>query len=233
MRLDHINCGLELKFASSETAEVKEGTFSGYGAIFNNVDSYGDVIAPGAFKETLRSWKKKGRFPPMLLQHGGGMFGGSAEDGIPVGAYTDMLEDEKGLLLTGELFALDTQKGKYIHAGLKSGSLDGLSIGYVAREVAYGKKEGEPKRTIKKLDLFEVSIVTFPANDVARVAQAKSIEELRTLSDAEAWLRDAAGLTRAQALAFVSKVKSLRPSDSERTDPAELVASVRQLVKKF
>jgi HK97 family phage prohead protease len=220
MKIEHLSPCRELKFVASDD-ETKTGVFSGYGAVFGNLDSYGDVIAPGAFKETLRNWKRKGRLPPMLLQHGGGLFGGAAEDGIPVGVFTSMSEDDVGLKVDGELIAMSTDKGQYIYEGLKSGALDGLSIGYVAREVAYGKKPEEPKRTLKKVDLFEVSIVTFPANDAARVGGVKAINDLSTLADCEAWLRDAAGLSRAQALAFVARVKGLQPSDSGRSSDGD------------
>lgn len=214
MKLERSAFGFEVKFAPDSGA--KTGTFSGYGSTFNGPpDSYGDVIAPGAFKASLKEWSKRKKLPPMLLQHGGGMFGGSTEDGIPVGVWTEMEEDDKGLKVTGELFGLDTQKGTYIYEGLKTGALDGLSIGFVAREVVYGKKPEDPPRTLKKIDLMELSIVTFPANGAARITDAKSIEEIRSLADAEAWLRDAAGFSRQQALAFVARVKGLRPSDSE------------------
>ncbi len=217
MKLEHYGCGLQVKFAP-ESSEAKAGTFSGYGAVFGNVDSYGDVLAKGAFKDTLRDWKKRGSLPKMLLQHGGWA---NAEDGIPVGNWTSMTEDDTGLAVEGGLFALDTQKGRYIHEGLKSGALDGLSIGYVAREVLYGKKPDDPPRTLKNVDLFEVSFVTFPANDAARVDSAKSIEQIATLSDAEDYLREACGFSRQQAVAFVSRVKRLRPSDSESAKVVE------------
>lgn len=216
MRLERYGCGLQVKFAQGE---AETGTFSGYGAVFGNQDSYGDVIEKGAFKASLREWGKKKRLPPMLLQHGG--FFGPAEDGIPVGLWTRMEEDDTGLLVEGKLFGLETDKGKYIHEGLKSGALDGLSIGYIPREVAYGKKPEDPPRTLKKIDLKEVSIVTFPANDEARVADAKSIEDLVTLSDFEDYLRDA-GFSRHQAKAFVSRLKSQRPCDAEM---AQVVAA--------
>lgn len=212
MKLERFGCGLQVKFAQDDSG-VKVGSFSGYGAIFGNKDSYGDVIQKGAFKDSLREWKKRGNMPKMLLQHGS--FFGPAEDGIPIGKWTSMTEDDIGLAVEGELFALDTQKGRYIHEGLMSGALDGLSIGYIAREVAYGKKPEDPPRTLKKIDLLEVSVVTFPANDAARVGAAKSIEEFRTLSDAEDYLREACGFSRQQAVAFVSRIKRLRPSDSE------------------
>src|SRR5262245_57527016 len=108
MKFERFACGLQVKFVEGED-ETKVGTFSGYGSIFNNIDGGGDMIAAGAFKKSLKEWKGKGKFPPMLLQHGG--FIGPAEDGIPVGKYTDMYEDEKGLFVEGYLFALDTQKG--------------------------------------------------------------------------------------------------------------------------
>lgn len=212
MKLERMRCGLELKFAPADDS-TKVGTFSGYGAIFNNIDHGGDMITKGAFKDTLREWKKRSKWPKMLLQHGG--FFGPAEDGIPIGQYTTMEEDDKGLFLEGGLFALDTQKGKYIHEGLKSGELDGLSIGYEAVDVTYGKKPDEPRRTLKKLKLFEVSIVTFQMNEKATVEAAKAIELFKSLSDAEDYLRDACGFSRQQAVAFVSRIKSLRPSDSE------------------
>lgn len=227
MKLERFACGLDLKFAT-DGDEAKTGTFKGYGSIFNNIDQGGDLIAPGAFKKSLREWKAKGKLPKMLLQHGG--FIGPAEDGIPVGAYTKMEEDEKGLLVEGYLFALDTQKGKYIHEGLKSGALDGLSIGYIARDVAYGKKPDEPRRTIKGIDLSEVSIVTFPMNDKSRVTAAKAIETIATLADAEEYLRDAANFSQSQAKAFVSRLKGLRPCDAESTVDPEVAAMASQLL---
>lgn len=212
MKLDRLGCELEIKLDSG--AGKKVGTFSGYGSIFGNVDQGGDVVARGAFKVSLDDWKAKGKLPKMLLQHGG--FLGPAEDGIPVGKYTHMEEDEKGLYVEGELFALETQKGKYIYEGIKSGALDGLSIGYIAKDVAYGKEPGEPRRTLKKVDVLEVSIVTFPMNRAASIEAVKSIEEFKNLADAEAFLREVAGFSQRQAVAYVSRVKSLSPSDSEK-----------------
>jgi uncharacterized protein len=229
MKFERLSCGLQIKLAASDD-EVKAGVFEGYGSVFNNIDGGGDLIAPGAFKKSLREWKQKGKFPPMLLQHGG--FIGPAEDGIPVGKYTEMIEDDTGLYVKGQLFALDTQKGRYIHEGLKSGVLDGLSIGYRAVDVAYGKKPDEPRRTLKGIDLREVSIVTFPMNDKSRITAAKSIEEFNSFKDAEAYLR-AGGFTDSQATAFVSRVKSLRPSDSELTVDSDVAAIANRLLSQI
>lgn len=230
MSLERLGCGLELKFAPAD-ADAKVGKFTGYGSIFNVVDAGGDMVIPGAFKATLKEWKAKKKLPKMLLQHGG-MFG-PAEDGIPVGKYTAMEEDEKGLYLEGELFALDTQKGKYIYEGLKSGELDGLSIGYVAQDVAYGKTATDPRRTLKKVHLGEVSIVTFPMNKDSNIEAVKSIEEFKSLSEAEAYLREVAGFSQRQAVAFVSRIKSLRPSDSETANTTEVAQLGARLLSQI
>ena len=170
------------------------GRFSGYGAVFGNVDATGDVIRAGAFAESLGEWKARGKFPPMLLQHGGGVFGGGAEDMLPVGEWLSMEENRRGLKVEGQLFALGTEKGQYIYEGLKAGALDGLSIGFQTRESVAGTRAGEPDRRLTNIDLWEVSIVTFPANPKARVMAVKalSVEQRRDLEDA---LRDA-GVSR-------------------------------------
>jgi Escherichia/Staphylococcus phage prohead protease len=193
----------EVKFAPD--AEVK-GTFTGYGAVFGNLDAYGDVIAKGAFKQTLREWEDRGKLPPMLLQHGGGMFGGGVDDKVPIGKWDHMEENSKGLKVEGHLFATNTDRGQYILAGLKEGVLDGLSIGFRIRKQISGTKPGEPARTLTDIDLGEVSLVTFPANPKARVSTVKSltVDELREL---EVTLRDA-GLSRRDCERAVSTFKA-------------------------
>lgn len=207
--IEHRSFGLlEIKADDAEA-----GTFSGYGAMFGNTDSYGDVIEKGAFATTLKEWKTRGKLPPMLLQHGGGFFGGSADDMVPIGQWTSMEENAKGLKVEGKLFALDTQRGRYIHEGLKSGVLDGLSIGFVAREVRYGDGKSEPERTLTDIDLWELSIVTFPANDKARVQHAKSqlsVNELRALED----ILGDRGLSRTDRAVAVSVFKSWLQRDA-------------------
>lgn len=203
MKNDRLELDFEVKFASNSP----EGTFSGYGSVFNNVDFGGDAIEKGAFRDSLREWKGKGKLPKMLLQHGGGFLGG-ASDAIPLGQWTSMSEDSKGLAVEGRLLALDTDRGKSVYAAMKEGELDGLSIGYRAKEFVLGTKPTEPYRTIKKLDLMEVSVVLFGMNDKALVEQVKSadIDGLETLSDVEKLLREAGGFSRKNATAIVSRM---------------------------
>ncbi|MCE2916744.1 MAG: HK97 family phage prohead protease [Rubrivivax sp.] len=213
----------ELKLAPSES---KEMTFEGYGAVFGNVDSYGDVIQPGAFAESLAASAQSQVWPAMLLQHGGYGFG--AEDMTPIGIWTSLAEDGVGLKVTGKL--ADTARGREAYALLKMEprpAISGLSIGYIAKEWQQRSKPEEPRRTLKKVDLLEVSLVTFPANGKARISAVKSLDEIASLADAEAFLREVGGLSKSQAVAFIARVKAA----SGRGDP-DLEQELRESLAK-
>jgi HK97 family phage prohead protease len=211
MEIDRIECPFEIKLAGAESDQM---TFSGYGAVFGNIDSYGDVIQKGAFKETIKQAKASKQWPAMLMQHGG--WGMSADDMNPIGIWTEMNEDDVGLFVEGKL--ADTPRGREMHTLMKMSprpAINGLSIGYFAKEFTLGTKPEEPRRTIKRIELVEISPVTFPANGKARVKDVKSIEEFQSLAEAESYLRDVAGFSQRQAVAFVSRIKRLGQSDSD------------------
>lgn len=194
---DRLEVGLiELKFdATSE----KEMTFEGYGAIFGNVDSYGDVIAKGAFKTTIREAKASGQWPAMLQQHGG--WGMSADDMMPIGVWTDMEEDEKGLFLKGKL--APTSRGQEMYTLLKMQprpAITGLSIGYIPVKWKMRSSPDEPRRTLEEVRLMEISPVTFPANPKARIQSAKSEVTKRVIEQA---LRDV-GMSQSEAKRFIA-----------------------------
>lgn len=191
MQRDHIDCAFECKQIN------EDGTFEGYGSVFGVVDSYKEIVAQGAFSESLQSLKGQGRMPSLLWQH---------RSGEPIGVYTEMHEDSIGLHVKGRL-ALKTARGAEAHELLKMKALSGLSIGFVTREDTYDKVAGV--RTLKRVDLWEVSLVTFPANDAARISAVKTIETIESLSDAESYLRDAGGLSKAQATAFIGRIKAM------------------------
>lgn len=159
---------LEVKFADG----APEGVFSGYGAVFGNVDAHGDVIQPGAFADSIAERKAQGRAVPMHLMHR--VYGG---DGLPVGVWTDLSEDSKGLKVTGRISGMNTDAGRLLFERVKDGALGGLSIGYKVRPngATYGKKAGEPKRSLKALDLKEISLVDDPSNALARVDEMKRL----------------------------------------------------------
>jgi len=204
-----------LDFPFELKALEKDGTFSGYGSVFGNLDSYDEIVAPGAFADSLAEQKSKGRMPAMLWQHR------SAE---PLGVYTSVTEDQIGLKTEGQL-ALGTVRGAEAYTLLKMGALSGLSIGYQVREDSFDRVTGI--NTLKKVDLWEVSLVTFPANDAARVQGVKSIEAIVTLRDAEKCLRDA-GLSRREAVAFIAMVKGLSQSDSDEGDMQQIAEALKR-----
>ena len=84
-------------------AVQEDGFFSGYGAVFGNVDWYNDVILPGAFKASLEKWQSKNKMPPVLWNH---------NDSEPIGVYTQIYEDEKGLFVEGKLLIDDVPRAK-------------------------------------------------------------------------------------------------------------------------
>ena len=230
--MDRFASEFEFKFATG----AKDGTFSGYGSVFGNIDSHGDIIERGAFKNTLRQWEAKGKLPKMLLQHGG--FFGPTDDALPIGKYTSMEENAKGLKVEGELFALGTDRGQLIYEGMKSGELDGLSIGYKAKKFTMGTKPQDPTRTLHEVDLFEVSIVTFGSNDKATVGAVKSaqIDALNTLSDFEDFLREAEGIrfSKSTARDFVSRLsKIVRREAGDDRDVAGLLEQMRSTRKQL
>jgi len=223
--MEHKNCNIEFKF-SEDGADTM--TFEGYGAVFGNEDSYGDVIALGAFTETLAKATESGRLPAMLEQHGG--FGLGAGDNTPIGKWLEMSEDDTGLKVKGQL--ADTDRGRDIYTLMKMGAIDGLSIGYRVKESTPRKNDDDPKRTLTKLDLVEISPVTFPANGEARIHAVKSIDEIETVSDIEDNLRDA-GYSRSDAKHLIAKVKdNLRDADDSKI-LANIAASTRRATSKL
>ena len=206
MALKHIDVPFTIK------AVADSGVFSGYGSVFGVVDSYQDVVVAGAFTESL-----KNRQPSLLWQHR------SAE---PIGVYTNVKEDNIGLHVEGQL-ALKTARGAEAYELLKMGALSGLSIGYMTREDSYDRVTNI--NTLKKLDLWEVSLVTFPANESARVTDIKSaLEKITTLADAEDYLREAGGLSKSQAVGFIARVKASLTARSDSAAELDALAAAIQ-----
>jgi len=212
MQTKRLDVGFELKAIGAD------GTVEGYGSVFGVRDNYDDVIAKGAFIQSLKDHKAAGTMPAMLWQH---------DADKPIGVWTEMVEDEKGLRIKGQL-AMETVKGKEAHALLKMGALNGLSIGFMSKEWAYDRET--EVRTLTAIDLWEVSLVTFPANEKARVTNVKSADELQAPKDAEKVLRDA-GFSKSDATAFVSRVMRMGEvrSDSANSTAVAMKAADRLL----
>ena len=225
--MENLICDLvELKFAAGDDAAAM--SFSGYGAVFGNVDAYGDVIEPGAFSQFLADLQAtKAAWPAMLSQHGGWQM--TAEDMTPIGVWADFAEDGHGLKVSGQL--ADTPRGREMYALMKMSprpAIDGMSIGYIAKEWEPRTKPEEPRRRLKRIDLVEVSLVTRPANGKARVSAVKG--EGMTERDFERLLTRDAGLSRSEAQVVINQgFKSLiAMRDAGSSELAELFEAVKR-----
>ncbi len=157
---------LETKFCQfDEELGLKNGTeISGYASVFGAEDHGRDVVVKGAYKSSLGSLSKRGSSVKMLWQH---------DPGKPIGIWDEVREDARGLFVKGRLLT-DVQAGREALALIKAGAIDGLSIGY--RTVRAEKKSGG-QRLLHELDLWEVSLVTFPMLPEARVDDAATAED--------------------------------------------------------
>ncbi len=165
--------------AAVETA----GNFVGYASTFGGPpDSYGDVIASGAFARSLSEHRDAGSQPAMLWQH---------DSRAVIGRWASIAEDGRGLKVEGRL-TLEVQRAREAYALLQDGALNGLSIGFRTRASRPQKGGG---RLLTDIELLEVSLVTLPANALARVRDVKSAGEIATIREFEAALRDAHGFS--------------------------------------
>jgi HK97 family phage prohead protease len=184
------------------------GLFEGVASDFQTVDAYGEIVAPGAFTDSLERHKAQGTSPVMLLHH---------DSSRPVGNWTQLHEREDGLHVEGKLL-MDVRDGAEAYSLLKARALTGLSIGYRVEE----KSEGADGVTVlEKVDLVEVSLVSFPANPNARVTTVKSICNAGDIADL---LRDAGLSGRKAKLAAGAAWKAIHEKENEGAASAELVA---------
>ncbi len=203
-------------------AVAADGTFAGYGSVFGVVDSYNEVVAPGAFKISLAALAAKGRSLPILWQHR------TAE---PIGAWTGLTEDAHGLAGKGSLWLEEAPNARVAYKGMETKAITGLSIGYYVTRSSYNEKTGI--RTLEELDLVEISIVTTPANDEARIDSIKARiahGALPSLPDFEKLLREA-GFSKTQSavianrgLKHLLRSESDNDNDSKANDLAPMIA---------
>jgi HK97 family phage prohead protease len=193
----HLDVGLHVK----EVTE--EGVFSGYGSVFGNEDGMQEIVEKGAFESSLQRHAQNGTMPAMLWQH---------DFRQVIGKYLDIKEDDRGLYVKGQL--AKTPRGKEALELLRMEALSGMSIGYMPQK--YEIDEETDVLTHKEVDLWEVSLVTFPANQEARVSEVKAAlgnGELPTKTKLEALLRNA-GFSRRQAKGLLARgYEGLRQRD--------------------
>jgi len=149
----------ETKFAPLALTATpdRHGRVEGYAALFGEPDRGGDIVAPGAFAETLRARTTSVKF---LWQH---------DPAQPIGIWDSIVEDQRGLRVRGRLLTT-LKQGEEAATLLAAGALDGLSIGF---RTVTAERAG-PHRRLTRIDLWEISLVTFPMADSARLSPAQT-----------------------------------------------------------
>lgn len=173
-------------------ADGEPGQIAGYGSVFNKVDSYGEMVVPGAFAKSLKAWRKIKRPIPMLWQH---------RSDQPIGVWDEFEEDSHGLKMEGRV-NLETQRGKEAWSDIKMQAVTGLSIGfYEIKADPFDFGSTDPRKLLE-LDLRETSPVTFPALKEAQIDAVKARlarGERLTVREFEGWLREKLRLSRSDA----------------------------------
>ena len=208
----------DLSLAECEIKLAKDsGRFEGYASVFGGVDSYGDTIERGAFSGTL---EQRNRMPLMLFGH---------NPGRVIGKWLSLAEDSKGLIAEGE-FTPGHSDAQNALASLKHGAIDGLSIGFRIPKGGAEEKSGGG-RIITDIDLVEISVVTMPADDSARIHAVKEhVDAIASMRDAEEFLRDS-GYSRGTAQTLLSRIKTIVLRDSVPNGGDEMKEIAERLIK--
>jgi HK97 family phage prohead protease len=163
--MDRLDFALDLKGVTDA------GLFEGYASTFGDRDLGGDIVVAGAMTKSIKARGAKG--VRMFADH---------DSRKRIGVWTDLIEDEKGLFVKGRLL-LEKQDGKDAYVDLKEGALDGMSIGFRTKADSYdGRRKA---RMLKEIDLMEISLVSFPMNENARVTGVKSADDMQTIREFE------------------------------------------------
>lgn len=171
---------LERKFCAVDDAlTVKDGVcIEGYASLFGAEDRGGDIVEAGAYATSLQDLAAKGRRVRMLWQH---------DPAEPIGVWDEVREDDRGLYVKGRLLQ-DVSRAREAAALLEAGAIEGLSIGYRTKRAT---KDGAGRRRLAELELWEVSLVTFPMLPDARVGAKGDIPEDGLMRDIAAAIEDA------------------------------------------
>jgi len=153
-----VSAGLEYKFCQFDREiTVSDGTrIEGYASLFGVADQGGDVVAPGAYAASLARIGAGGRSVKLLWQH---------DPTQPIGIWDEVAEDARGLRVKGRLLS-DVARGREAAHLIEAGAIDGLSIGYRTVRAA---KDDKGRRVLSEVELWEVSLVTFPMLPDARI----------------------------------------------------------------
>lgn len=208
---------LDGAFEIKEEDVEESGIFKGYGSTFGGKgDSYNHVVVPGAFAETLKKNGHNGMGVACLWQH---------DSREPIGTWLELMEDKKGLKVTGQLIREVPAGDKAYHL-LKKNAIRGLSIGYDT--IIFEDDAKKKLRYLKEIDLWEISLVTFPANPRAGVTVVKELlqelEQAKDIRELESFLRDSKDFSKNEAQRIISIIKaSLRDSETVGKEGLSLI----------
>ena len=163
-----MDLGLELKFAGGQPVLTQDDVIEGYASLFGLTDQGGDAVLPGAFAASLKRLATKGDKVRMLWQH---------DPTKPIGVWDEIREDERGLWVKGRLLP-EVAQAREATALIRAGAIDGLSIGY---RTVRAERDQKGRRQLIEVDLWEVSLVTFPMLPEAKVGRKES-EDLREMA---------------------------------------------------
>lgn len=164
---------LAVSVKAGPAAGLAEGQFEAYASIFGNVDSYGDVVQPGAFTETLKAWADSGNFLPVLFGHN------MADPDFNIGHVVEAVEDDRGLKVIGQL-DLESPKGAQVHRMLKGKRISQMSFAYDVVRGSVGQLDGLDVYELHEVKVYEVSLVTIGANQETEILAVKTAAESLT-----------------------------------------------------
>lgn len=151
-------------------AGLAEGQFEAYASIFGNIDSYGDVVQPGAFTATLKTWADSGNFLPVLFGHN------MSDPDFNIGHVVEAVEDARGLKVVGQL-DLESPKGAQVHRMLKGKRISQMSFAYDVVKGSMGQLDGLDVYELHEVKIYEVSLVTIGANSETEILAVKTAAE--------------------------------------------------------
>ena len=227
---------------SFDIADVHDdgGEILAYAATFDRVkDSYGDVIAPGAFTKTLADWQESGRPIPLLFGHR------TDDPRMNIGAVIEAKEDEKGLLVRAQ-FDPDSEIAQYSRKLVKEGRLAKLSFAYEVKDAApVTLRAGSKATELRELKIYEISLVPIPANDLTSVVDVKEAvgmtnAEFRAMRDGEITMDD---IMKSNEVADETVSENVAEEPSEKSGEVEqkaqgdeitdAISAIRQLADRL
>lgn len=220
MKLRGLLAQRETKFAPVDVRDIKlDGRFSGYASLFGAIDQGNYMVAQGAFSGSLKN--RKPSDVRMLFQH---------DPDQPIGCWKKIIEDEKGLYVEGKI-TRGVRRSEEVLELMREGALDGLSIGFKTKRARVNP--ATKVRIIMAADLWEISIVTFPLLEEARIETVKSAQQnkLPTSREFERWLTRDAGLSRREAKMIISNGFNALHGKRDATVDHSLADKIRKATK--